>query len=64
MRVDTMSNLFELFEELEGWQEHHAKIKNAADALVEAMKRAERFGALDTASRDAMLGYVEQELYR
>jgi hypothetical protein len=49
---------------LEGWQEHHAKIKNAADALVEAMKRAERFGALDTASRDAILGYVEQELYR
>src|SRR5262245_45119672 len=59
-----MNNVFESFEDLEGWHEHSAKIKAAADALVEAMKRAERFGALDTASRDAILGYVEQEIYR
>jgi hypothetical protein len=58
-----MNNLFELYEK-QGWERHHAEIKAAADVLVEAIKGAQSFGAIDTASRDAILGYVEREIYR
>jgi hypothetical protein len=62
-KATAMNNLFELYEK-QGWERHHSEIRDAADALVAATKGAEKFGALDTASRDAILDYVVQEMYR
>ena len=51
-------NYFELYEDKPGWFDHSNAIRKAADVLIEKINAAEKWGATDTASREAIVSYI------